>query len=666
MNTKEIQISLHTSDNPSSISFTNGTRVITVSNRVILRGKLIHIINFTQNISYFIAVGTKILATATNDGTNTTITIDNSYPVLATGDEIQIDYRGTDSINNYDLGYSAVGEVSPANLKFDSTIVVASVQAPTTSWATLGSAFSMEGSNAARCQITFVQGGSLTGLYFKVIGRKSAGDTVVFPVESIKFDKTSRVTLEEDTTDVGVVVYKLVSTASQKFSFTIYTDNCIPELEIQIKGVGTMTSSTVTLDLNKAWLPATTCESNIVKTSQVVFDDSANLDAFGRLRTSSPITKIDTQFQYNDQPLFWQSKITGTGTVTHLPNEAIVSMNVPVTSGDSIIRQTYSYFRYTSGKSQLVLMTGIIGTAVTNCTKRMGLFDANNGIFLEQAGSTVNIVLRTYTSGSMAETRVAQASWNIDKLDGTGKSGMRLDLSKSQILFIDFEWLGVGRVRVGFNIDGKFQVCHVFNNANNITSVYMATPHLPLRYEVVNTGTLAGVTSLKQICSTVITEDGDDHDHGIGFTASNGITTINGINGRVPVLSIRPKATFNSIVNRGTILPTSIDIYSSQTIYWELVYGGTLTTTPSFSSVSANSITEKDVASTVITGGEVLMSGYLVSGNTVKQSISKDIFTKLPLTLDIDGANPKNLSVVVTDFSTNADVSAVINFTDIY
>ena len=68
------------------------------------------------------------------------------------------------------------------------------------------------------------------------------------------------------------------------------------------------------------------------------------------------------------------------------------------------------------------------------------------------------------------------------------------------------QWLGVGRVRVGFNINGVIYYAHYFNNANNLGSVYMSTPNLPVRYEVSSTG---GSVTLDQICCTVQSEGGN-------------------------------------------------------------------------------------------------------------------------------------------------------------
>ena len=221
-----------------------------------------------------------------------------------------------------------------------------------------------------------------------------------------------------------------------------------------------------------------------------------NTDAFGRLRTSGPYTLFDAQNRYVKNDLFDESTATG-GTVTYDANASTVSLNVTTTSGSSVVRQSYRSFSYQPGKGLLTLNTFVMDTAKANVRTRVGYFNEQNGVFLERDGTTVNIVRRTYTSGAAVDTVVPQSSWNGDKLDGTGASGLTLDLTKAQILWEDFEWLGVGSVRVGFVIDGGYIVCHTFQNANNLDSVYMTTAMLPVRYEITNTGAAASSSTLK-------------------------------------------------------------------------------------------------------------------------------------------------------------------------
>ena len=203
-------------------------------------------------------------------------------------------------------------------------------------------------------------------------------------------------------------------------------------------------------------------------------------DAFGRLRVSQPLTLFDSSHRYRDNGL-WNTDITSGGTVVFSPNEGLVNLNVTTTSGSQVLRETTKVFSYQPGKSLLVMNTFVMAPAQTNLRQRVGYFGTDNGIYVQLKDNTVSFVERSLVTGLVTETIVDQSSWNADKLDGNGPSGITLDITKAQILFMDIEWLGEGTVRIGFVIDGNFIVCHRFNHANLITSTYITTASLPLR-----------------------------------------------------------------------------------------------------------------------------------------------------------------------------------------
>ena len=396
---------------------------------------------------------------------------------------------------------------------------------------------------------------------------------------------------------------------------------------------------------------------------KLAFGDSANLDAFGRLRVSRATTRFDSQLQYDGNPLLWNTVLAASGTSTHLPNESSVRMRVTA-SGDSVVRQTKRYFRYLPGKSQNIKCTFLPGNPATGVTKRVGYFDANDGIFWQQDATTNYIVRRTSTSGSPVNNAVAQASWNLDTMDGSGPSGITLDFSKTQILAIDFQWLGVGRVRIGWVINGSIFYCHEFLNSNVLTTVYMKTANLPVRYEITGAAG-AATTDLIQICTSVESEGGADTETGIPFAATNGITT-RSVTTRQSVLAIRPKATFNSIINRGQISLIGVEVYVSAAAFWEVVYNPTLSGA-SWSSVDANSIVERDSSATTVTGGTRVLAGYgtTTGGGGARGNTGRPLTARLPFALDVSGSNPIILCVAATSFSGSSSISASLIWEEI-
>ena len=334
-----------------------------------------------------------------------------------------------------------------------------------------------------------------------------------------------------------------------------------------------------------------------------------NLDAFGRLRVSEPFTLFDSQNRYAKDPQFDEA-LTGSGTSTFLPNESSVRLQVTAASGDKVVRQSKQVFPYQPGKSLLVLATFTMAAGEQNLQQRVGYFNSDNGVFFQQKDDVLSFVIRTYTSGTASDARtITQSNWNTDKLDGTGSSGITLDETKTQILFIDFEWLGVGSVRCGFVINGEFIVAHVFQNANTLTEVYMQTAILPMRYEIEATGALTGTKSMKQICSSVMSEGGYEQTSQLTWvretTETTGITT-----SFYPLVSIRLKSTnLGAVVipNGFNFMPTS----ASDFFEVALIKNATLTGA-SFASVSTN--VEGDTAATAMTGGTIVRSDFTSSG----------------------------------------------------
>ena len=366
------------------------------------------------------------------------------------------------------------------------------------------------------------------------------------------------------------------------------------------------------------------------------------LDAFSRLRVSNPVTLFASQAQYDDGTTddYFHKTTTG-GSTTHLPDQSSVRMSTDTTAGASVIRQTQRYMRYQPGKSQVVFVTFDF-EAAEGGTKRAGYFDAENGVFVELAADgTVYIVNRTNGTGTPSDAKkVAQADWNVDAMDGTGVSGVTLDMTKAQILVIDLQWLATGRIRVGFDIDGILYTAHQFTWSNANSGVYMTTANLPVRYEL--TGN-ANATQMQAICASVQSEGGFTADLGHEHITPNITGTSCPTGADTPIVSIRPKALFNSITNRGTYIPNAIEIYTTtEPVQIKLWHGGTLTS-PTWVSSDAESGVEYDVSATAITGGHLTGGTYGIAGGvgqtaTVSSGVAETL-NRIFLTLDIDGNN---------------------------
>lgn len=341
-----------------------------------------------------------------------------------------------------------------------------------------------------------------------------------------------------------------------------------------------------------------------------------NLDAFGRVRVSNPFTLFDSSHRFADNNL-WATSTTGTAAATFSANEGLVNLTVGSASGDQIIRETIKVFSYQPGKSLLVMSTFVMGTAKANLRQRVGYYGAANGIYFERSGTTNYMVERSSVSGAVVDTPVAQANWNQDPLDGTGPSGLTLDSSKAQILYMDVEWLGLGTVRTGFIINGQFVPAHNFDHANLVSTTYITTASLPLRYEMTNLAATASASTLKQVCSTVISEGGYQlagAQQAIG-TAVNAPTTLTTAATFYPIISLRLKSTRLDAIVILTAL-SILGITNNANYNWQLVAGGA-TTAGAWVSAGTTSSVEYNLTGTAFTTGtgRVLASGFFQGSN---------------------------------------------------
>ena len=243
------------------------------------------------------------------------------------------------------------------------------------------------------------------------------------------------------------------------------------------------------------------------------------IDAFNRLKVSTPYTIFDSANRYKQSNDFDTLTVTG-GSTSYVLNESVINLTVDTQANAKVYRETKRVFPYQPGKSLLILNTFVFNEAKENLRQRVGYFGTQNGVYLEQSGNDVYLVLRSYVGGSVNETRkIAQADWNGDNFLGNGPSGVTLDLTKGNILWMDVEWLGVGDVRVGFISEGRPVVAHTFYNANLNDTTYMTTAVLPIRYEIENLGITDSPSTMKQICSSVVSEGGYE-----GFTRKFNVT----------------------------------------------------------------------------------------------------------------------------------------------
>ncbi len=384
-----------------------------------------------------------------------------------------------------------------------------------------------------------------------------------------------------------------------------------------------------------------------------LFQEEQNIDAFGRGRVSMPYTLGDYKHLYGLDPNFIDYVVNG-GTVAFQQNQACARLTTTSNSSSRVVHQTKFYHHYMPGKSQVILSSFNFYAATANVTKRTGYYDDDNGIFLEQAGDgTLTWVIRSYVTGAPQERRFTQSQWNQDKCDGTGPSGFNIDITKTQLIWIDFQWLGVGRVRCGFVHDGEYVFAHEFNNSNNLATVYISSPNLPVRCEIVNVGTTTGAY-FDQICSTVMSEGGYV-EAGQDWAVSNTPRLLTS-GQTLPIMAIRLKNTFRTYRNRMIIRMGNLNMFSDgENIKWRLIKlpDSSQLTETTWISVDDDSGVEYNVDCTAFTDGDEIDNGWVGASTQGSQKAGGSPGSNLP-------SSAKKNYIVQNYDSTNSEIYVVV------
>ena len=437
---------------------------------------------------------------------------------------------------------------------------------------------------------------------------------------------------------------------------------------------------------------STDIDSSIIQNTSVsVFDNNieGTLDAFARLRVSNPVTMLDIRFpgQNIGSASFLKNnlQITDATSGSYTGTYGDSKLTVNASGVGYYISQSRNYCIYQPGKSLLFMASGIIDPSNNNYTTRIGYFDnvvpltnpliVRNGLYFEHSGGVCSVNIKNNTS-----TTINQSDWNIDKLNGTGLSGLTLDFRKTQLFVIDMEWLGVGRVRFGFYAYGKIQYCHQVTNINILTEPYTNSINLPICYSIHNS-TVGGGTSnnFKQICSTVISEGGYAP-LGRPFSISTGSPTSVQIafNTEEPILFLRGNVA-NTNYYHQNIIPTGLSMICSSTndlILYKLEYfvaGTYIGIDPSWNNVNNNySVAQyaRNLASGYNnTNAITLDQGYFYGRGTNTFSSLGDVFTSQVLQITSNITNESDILVLTATFvstSGNTNVLGTLSWQELY
>ncbi len=222
------------------------------------------------------------------------------------------------------------------------------------------------------------------------------------------------------------------------------------------------------------------------------------------------LTQIDLKQTKDNLPLFFSRINNGLATQTHSVSEANTAMSVSA-NNDYAIVQSFQRFQYQNGKTKYFIFTFEALQPQANVAKRVGCFNGGivapyttfDGAFLESSEGTVYACI--YRNGTEV-LKKPQIEW-LDKLDGTGTSGITVDWTKSQVFLIEYLWLGFGGVTFSLLIEGQKIELYKYRSANIDAKIFMQSPNQPIRYEIRSSG---GSGTLYQVCSTAGTYGGSE------------------------------------------------------------------------------------------------------------------------------------------------------------
>lgn len=394
-------------------------------------------------------------------------------------------------------------------------------------------------------------------------------------------------------------------------------------------------------------------------------EGSPTMDAFGNLRVSNASVLGAYEYSNGDMAdLFTDSTLVG-GLVTYQPEASQTTLSVTGSNGSSVSRISNRYHYYQPGVGNLIIITlahGDVGKSGN--IREWGYADENNGLFFRLSGTDLSVVRRSSVSGSVVNESVSRSSWNGDKLDGGGTSGMNIDITKANFFWIDYAWLGVGPVRFGVLApDGSRWTCHTFENPNSHIGAYMASGSLPVYFKNYNTSATAGTSELKLICCAVYSESSTDYTFWRFGDADSG--ALKTITTNTPVVSLKPALLNGTVPNRIGLYPESLSIFvSGGPIKLSIVDDGVLT---GANFTACESAAEMDKTATAISGGSVYHTTFLNTG-----SHTIDV-SKLYETNDegyhvlADASDAYVMSLVATKLNGGDTVtcSAVINYREL-
>ena len=396
-------------------------------------------------------------------------------------------------------------------------------------------------------------------------------------------------------------------------------------------------------------------------------EGSPTSDAFGNLKVSNRTTIGTYDFVGDSNDVLYSDITAGAGAVTHMLNASTMNLTVGTASGDFASRTTNKYHYYLPGTSNLSIMTVALSDAyMDGCERRWGMFDDNNGLYfdLDDLGRLKTSV-RTNVSGTVVKNHMLRENWNGDKLDGTGPSGFTLDVTKLNIYWMDYQWLGGGMVRFGV-VDGFGNriVANTVLNAGQHLYPYMKSGSLPMAVNIENKRMTGGAASIRWTCSSVQSEG--DADYTVWNQCADFPTkTISGNNHHC--ISLKSKSTFNGMHNVTNAYPTSIGCFVvGGSVKLEILWDQITLVGDTFAIDSGGTILADTAGTITRSGSEYKMKCLYLDAGSHDIDISK-LFNMLDegIIAKADESKPEYVTIIASKISGSPTIEGSICYAEV-
>ena len=385
-----------------------------------------------------------------------------------------------------------------------------------------------------------------------------------------------------------------------------------------------------------------------------------NFSNSNRLKVAPYQSVFFNTFQYGKETDVWDESLVGVGaTATFNASSSNIVMEVGSAAGSKVVRQTKNVMRYIPGRSASLTFAIRLDTPQVGIRRRFGLFDDNNGAYFEDDGGTYSYVIRSNTTGIVSERRVTRDDWNGEKFDGNGYTGVTADATKQQMISINYEWYGAGIVEFAWLMKNETIPSHTFENSNTLDTVWCSTPFLPIRVEIENVTGVAGTHYIYQGSNSLI-QEGEPEKLGILESVANPITgtTMSAADTFYPIISLRLKASQLGAVALIRSLQTATN--DNTNVYWRLIENPTLTGASWTDHPDPNSFMQYDTSATATTDGNIVLSGFTISGGAALTPIDEK--AQLQIGRSGIGTISDIYTLACASPNTNKKVLAVLNW----